>query len=82
MPVCVAVFSHGFQVNTSPTQLRLIPEWMAANTEGEGQSGGEVGSPEIRAGGQCRINQSGWYQGLTCSWVVILRGKVTGPSIF
>lgn len=36
MPVCVAVFSHGFEVNTSPAQLRLIPELMAANTEGEG----------------------------------------------
>ena len=34
--VCVAVFSHGFEVNTSPAQQRLIPELMGANTEGEG----------------------------------------------
>ena len=34
--VCVAVFSHGFQVNTSPAQLRLIPELTAGHTEGEG----------------------------------------------
>lgn len=34
--VCVAVFSHGFKVNTSLAQQRLIPELMGANTEGEG----------------------------------------------